>query len=170
MIKSSILLVLAARDFNEEEFLVIRSTLERENFKIFIASDAHTLCVGTRGMKVRADVSFYNMRESNFNAVVIVGGKGIKSYWNNIDLHNLVNDFNKSNKVIGAICSSPVILSRAGLLSGKEATCYPDDKKELERDGAVYIDKPVVFRKNIITARDVSSAHDFSITFSGRLK
>ncbi len=170
LINRSILLILAGKDFNEDEYLVIKSVLSRENFKLFIASDAHSLCVGKRGMKVRADVSFFNMRESNFGAVVLIGGNGIKSYWDNANLHNLVNAFNKSNKIIGAICSAPVILSRAGLLNEKEATCYPNDKKELERDGAVYIDKPVVFRKNIITARDVSSANEFATTIAEMLK
>ena len=109
------------------------------------------------------------MRESNFGAVVIIGGNGIQEYWGNTNLHNLVQKFDKSNKVIGAICSAPIILARAGLLNGKEATCYPDNQKHLERDGAVYVNKSVVFRKNIITAQDPSSAHDFALTLTERL-
>lgn len=170
MINKSILLVLAGTDFNEDEYLITKTILEREGFKIFIASDAHTLCVGNRGLKVRPDVSFFNMRESNFTAIVIIGGNGIKNYWNNSQLHNLLTAFDKKNKVIAAICSAPVILSRAGILSEKEATCYPSDIEELKRNGAEYVDKPVVFRKNIITAQDVSAAQEFAQTISERLK
>lgn len=170
MINKSILLVLAGTDFNEDEYLVTKTILEREGFKVFIASDAHTLCVGNRGLKVRPDVSFFNMRESNFAAIVIIGGRGIKNYWNNPQLHNLLSAFDRNNKVIAAICSAPVVLSRAGILSEKEATCYQGDIEELKRDGAEYVDKPVVFRKNIITAQDASAAQEFAQTISERLK
>ncbi|WKZ69865.1 MAG: DJ-1/PfpI family protein [Melioribacteraceae bacterium] len=170
MISKSILLILASKDFNEDEYLIVKKTLEKENFKVFIASDAHTLCVGNRGIKVRADVSFFNMRESNFSAIIIIGGNGIKSYWNNLHLHNLINAFAKSNKVIAAICSAPVVLAKAGLLEGKEATCYHKDKQDLENNGAIYIDNPVVFKKNIITAQDASSAQDFAQRIAERLK
>ena len=170
MINKSILIVLAGSDFNEDEYLVVKTILEREGFKVFIASDAHTLCVGSRGMKVRADVSFFNMRESNFAAVVIIGGKGIKNYWNDFQLHNLINAFNSANKIVAAICSAPIVFSRAGILNGKEATCYQSDAEELKRDGVEFINKPVVFRKNIITAQDASAAHEFAQTIAGRLK
>lgn len=170
MISKSILLILASKDFNEDEYLLVKKTLEKENFKVFIASDAHTLCVGNRGMKVRADVSFFNMRESNFNAIIIIGGNGIKSYWNSLQLHNLINAFANSNKIIAAICSAPVVLAKAGLLEGKESTCYHKDKQELENNGAIYLDIPVVFKKNIITAQDASSAQDFAQRIAERLK
>lgn len=169
LIKKSILLVLAAQEFNEDEYLVTKTILENAGFKIFIASDANSLCVGSRGLKVRPDVSFFNMRENNFAAVVIIGGKGIKNYWNNDQLHGLVNKFNKSDKLIAAICSAPVVLSRAGLLDEKEATCYKADQKELERDNAIFIDQPVVFRKNIITAQDASAAKEFATIIIERL-
>lgn len=170
MISKSILIILASKDFNEDEYLIVKKTLEKENFKFFIASDAHSLCVGNRGMKVRADVSFFNMRESNFSAIIIIGGNGIKSYWNNLHLHNLINAFANSNKVVAAICSAPIVLAKAGLLEGKEATCYHKDKQELENYGAIYINNPVVFKKNIITAQDASSAHDFAKRIAERLK
>lgn len=170
MIKNSILLVVAGKNFSEDEYQVVKTVLERENFKIFIASDAHSLCVGNRGLKVRAEVSFFNMRENNFNALVIIGGSGIKDYWDNQSLQNLAVSFNNSNKIVSAICSAPVIFAKAGLLDGKEATCYQNDKNELERCGSTYIDKPVVFRKNIITAQDVSSSHEFAQTIAERLK
>ena len=162
MINRSILLILAAKDFNEDEYLIVKSGLEKAGFKIFIASDAHSLCTGSKGMKVRADVSFFNMNERNFSALVIIGGSGIKPYWNNDQLQNLVISFHKQNKLIAAICSAPVVFSRAGLLNEKEATCYHSDIKELERDGAVFLDKSCIFRKNILTAQNASAAQEFT--------
>ena len=41
----------------------------------------------------------------------------------------LINDFNAAGKAIGAICISPVILSKAGILNGRKRskdvqTCF----------------------------------------------
>lgn len=170
LIDKSVLIILAAKDFNEDEFNVVNSILTREGFRVFIASDANSLCIGSRGMKVRPDVSFFNMRENNFAAVVLIGGRGIKGYWNNDILQGLVNSFNRSNKLVAAICSAPVVLSRAGILDDKEATCYKSDKEDLENDNAKFIDKPVVFKKNIVTAQDASSAKEFADTIVERLR
>lgn len=165
MIKKSILLVIAAKDFNETEYLTVKKGLDKEGFNVFIASDANALCTGSSGLKVKADVSFFNMRENNFGGLIIIGGNGIRNYWNNVNLHTLIKAFDKSSKTIGAICSAPVSLSRSGILTGKEAVCYPDDKNELERDGVIYKDIAVLVRKNIITAKGPANASEFVSAF-----
>ncbi len=169
MIKKSILLILPAEDFNEEEFLTVKNLLEKSNYKIFIASDAHTLCTGCSGLKVRADVSFYNMNENNFAGIVFIGGKGVKSYWNNPFLHRIANKFNTSRKMIAAICSAPVLLARAGILANYNATRFPEDRKELEREGVEFKDSAVVVSKNIITAQAPFAASDFTNTLIEQL-
>lgn len=170
MINKSILIILAAKDFNETEYLTVKSELDRNGFNVFIASDANGLCVGSRGLKVKADVSFYNMRESNFGGMIIIGGGGIKKYWNNPNLQSLILAFHKSGKTIGAICSAPVCIARTGILSGKEAVCFPDDKNELERDGVFYKDTDVVIHENIITAKGPVNAGEFISIFINSIK
>jgi len=161
LIKKSILLILPALDFNEQEYLTVYNSFTKTGFKVFIASDANSLCVGKNGLKVKNDISFFNMRDANFGALVFIGGSGVKKYWDNIHLHTLAKNFLLAKKIIGAICSAPVILGRAGLLKDIKATCYPEDKKELEREGAVYSDQPVVLSKKIITAQGPAVAMDF---------
>lgn len=162
MINKSILLVLPAKDFNEEEFLTVKNAFEKKGMNIFIASDSNGLCTGKSGLKVKADINFYNIHESNFAALVFIGGSGVKDYWNNSILHKTSQKFFNSKKPVAAICSAPVILAKAGLLKGLASTCYADDKKELERTGAEYKDMPVVVRKKIVTAQNAQAANDFS--------
>lgn len=169
MINKSILLILPAIDFNEQEFLAVYNTLINRGYKVFIASDAHTICIGKNGMKVKNDINFFNMREANFAGLLFIGGAGVKSYWDNIPLHLLAKKFVLAKKLIGAICSSPVIIARAGLLSGVNATCYADDKRELERSGAVYADVPVVVSKKIITAQNAAAAQEFVNSYINEL-
>jgi protease I len=162
VINKSILLILPAKDFNEEEFLTVKNTFEKKGFKIFIASDSNTLCTGKSGLKVKADINFFNIHESNFAAIVFTGGQGVKDYWNNSILHKTSQKFFNSKKPVAAICSAPVILAKAGLLKGLPSTCFPDDKKELERMGAEYKDTPVVARKKIVTAQNAQASLEFS--------
>lgn len=162
MINKSLLLILPAENFNETEYLTVKHILEISGFKLFIASDAHSLCTGKNGLKVRADVSFFNMNENNFSGIIFIGGSGVINYWGNQNLYKIAKKFCEKKKLVSAICSAPVILAKAGLLEGKDATCYPEDRKELEKCGINYKDQNVVIQKNIITARDSSSSNDFA--------
>lgn len=162
--KNSVLLIIPAHNFNQEEYLIITSSLEKAGIKVFIASDSNFLCVGSGGLKVKNDIQFYNIHESNFAGLILVGGSGMRSYWNNKAIHSTAQKFAKSKKTIGAICSAPIILAKAGLLS-TNATCHSDDRKELEKEGVEYKDLPVVTQKNIVTAQNPGASSEFVKAF-----
>ncbi|NMB82764.1 MAG: DJ-1/PfpI family protein [Ignavibacteria bacterium] len=164
----SVLIILPAQDFNEQEYLIIVNALERAHFKVFIASDAYALCVGSNGLKVKNDMQIYNVHETNFGGIIFIGGSGVRNYWNNNLLHSIAGKFHFNKKPIGAICAAPIILAKAGLIT-ECATCYPDDKKELERTGVEYKDNPVIISNNIITAKDPTTAGEFIKIFLNEL-
>ncbi len=164
MIKKSVLLIIPSKNFNEEEFLIIKTAIEKAEVNVFIASDSNFLCIGSNGLKIKSDVQFYNIHESNFAGLILIGGSGMREYWNNKVIQSVSKRFALSKKPVGAICSAPVILARAGLLSDG-ATCYPDDKVELEREGVNYEDIAVVAKKNIITAKNPASSNEFVKAF-----
>lgn len=161
MNNNSILIILPAKDFNEQEYLIIYHELQKAGKKIFIASDSHSLYIGSKGLKVKNDVNFYNINENNFVGIIFIGGEGNKSYWNNTHLHSIVNRFYNKNKIIGAICNAPVILAKAGVLTGS-AVCFPDNKNELIREGVEFKNESVVISKNILTGRDSASSKEFA--------
>jgi len=164
LIKNSVLLIIPAKNFNEEEFLIIKSALERADITVFIASDSNFLCFGSHGMKIKNDVLLYNIHESNFQGIILIGGSGMRDYWNNKTIQNIAQKFALNKKPVGAICSASVILAKAGLLSGG-ATCFIDDRRELEREGVDYKDQAVVSSKNIITAQNPASSTEFVKAF-----
>ena len=84
-IKNSILIFLSATNFSEEEYLIIKKVFLKAGKGIFITSDSYTVCSGNNGLKVKADTDFYNVNEKNLAAVVLVGGKGSKDYWDNLN-------------------------------------------------------------------------------------
>jgi protease I len=159
--KNSFLIFLPKKDFNEEGFTIIKKRLLKAGKLVFITSDDHFVCAGSKGMKVKSDTSFYNVNVNNFGAFILIGGTGSKVYWKNEAVHKIIKKFFDSKKVVAAICSSPVTLAKAGILQNKKATCYSEDKMELINSGIDYQDKNVVVDGNIVTANDSRSALQF---------
>jgi len=168
--KNSILIFLPANNFSEEEYQTISRVFDKAGKQVFITSDSNTICSSDRGLKVKADTSFFNVNEKNFSATVLIGGKGSKDYWDNENLHRIVKEFKTSRKIVSAICSAPIILARAGLLSNIPATCWLEDKNELIKAGINYQDRNVVIEKNVITADGPRSAVQFAESVLNMIK
>jgi protease I len=160
--QNSFLIFLPKKDFNEEEFTIIKKRLLKAGKQVFVTSDDHFFCSGSKGMKVKSDTSFYNVNVNNFEAFILIGGIGSKSYWKNEVLYKIIKKFFDAKKVIAAICSSPVTLAKAGILQNKKATCFSEDKMELINAGIDYLDKNVVVDGNLVTANDARSALQFT--------
>jgi protease I len=160
--KNSLLIFLPKKDFNEEEYSIVRKRLLKAGKQIFVTSDDHFVCSGSKGMKVKSDTSFYNINVNNFGAFILIGGSGSRNYWKNEALHKIIRKFFDAKKLIAAICSSPITLAKAGILQSKKATCYVEDKMELINSGIDYQDKNVVVDENVITANDARSALQFA--------
>jgi len=168
--KNSILIFLAANNFSEEEYLIIKRVFLKASKKIFITSDSNTICNGDNGMRVKGDIDFYNVNDKNFSTIVLIGGDGSKQYWDNETLWRIVKNFNASGKVVAAICSASIILARAGLLSKIPATCWSEDKNELIKLGINYNDRSVIAEKGVITSDGPRSAEQFAETVLNMIK
>jgi len=160
--QNSVLIFLPKKDFNEEEFTIIKNRLLKAGKQVFITSDDHSVCSGSKGMKVKSDTSFYNVNVNNFSSLILIGGSGSRNYWKNESLHKIIKKFFEAKKIIAAICSSPIILVKAGILQNKKATCFSEHKMELINAGTDYQDRDIVIDGNIVTADNVHSALQFA--------
>jgi len=160
--QNSFLIFLPKKDFNEEEFTIVMRRLLKAGRQVFITSDDHFVCSGSKGMKVKSDTSFYNVNVNNFSGLILIGGPGSRSYWKNESLHKIVKKFFDSKKIVAAICSSPIMLAKAGILQNKKATCFAEDKMELINAGIDYQDKNIVIDGNVVTADNSHSALQFA--------
>ncbi len=158
----SVLLFLPESDFSEAEYLTIKKRLEKKGYKVFITSDAVTVCKGDRGLRVKPDVKLMNIKEANFSSFVLIGGKGVQKYFDNEMLHNALLRFRGAKKKTAAICAAPVIFARAGLLQNIPATCHPSYATELKAGRAEFKDQQVVVAGSIITARDYEASVPFA--------
>ncbi|TDW48818.1 protease I [Flavobacterium sp. 270] len=103
------------------------------------------------------------IKVSNYDAVFIPGGA-----WNpdnlrqDKDVIKFIQDFNKSGKLIAAICHAPVVLASADILKGRKLTGYWNIQVDLKNAGGTVVEAPVVTDGNIITSRHPIDVADFS--------
>jgi len=112
---------------------------------------------------LKVDRTADQIKVSEYDAVFIPGGA-----WNpdklryDKDVIKFIKDFNKSGKLIAAICHAPVVLASADILKGRKLTGYWNIQSDLTNAGGIVSDEPVVIDRNIITSRHPIDVADFS--------
>jgi len=159
--------IIAFRNFCDEEYFIPKDIFLKAGLKVKTISSEKGIAVGGSGGEIDIDISFEDFNISEFDAIVFVGGPGAYKYIDDESIWQIVRDTIKQEKTLAAICIAPVILARAGVLEGKNATVWSSvmDRKPiriLEENGAKYQDKAVIQDGKIITANGPSSASAFA--------
>jgi protease I len=150
-----VLMVVPYTQFRDEEFVEPRKILEAVGASITVASGTARTCYGLKGTLVESTLAISDAKAENFDALVICGGPSVPEFfWNDKKLAELASAMSAAGKVVAAISLSTVVLAKAKLLSGKEATVYflPQAIQELKAAGATYVSGPVVVQDKLITA------------------
>jgi protease I len=158
---AQVLMVLAAKDFRDEEYQIPRQIMEQAGFKVTLTSTTVRECRGRFGLTVKPDIQIEKVNPDNYDAIIFVGGPGAEEYYNHFIAHELIQKFNALGKVIGAICIAPMILGRAGILQGKNVTAYISEAPKLKQMGAKVSANKVEKDKNIVTANGPEAAKEF---------
>lgn len=165
-----VLMVVASKDFRDEEFRYPFEALINEGFEVVIASTVLGSATGMLGMSIDIHMLLTAARSQDYDAVIFVGGLGAQEFWDDVAAHKLAQDMHREGKLVSAICIAPVILANAGVLNGKKATVWRSESHRLEFQGARYTGKSVEVDGNIITADGPSSAQEFSEKIVSKLK
>lgn len=164
-----VLLIIASKDFREEEYFEPKRILESAGADVVTASSKLGDIKGMFGRKVKSEILVDDVKVEDYDAIVLCGGIGASEYYQNKKVHNIFREAEKMNKIIAAICISPVTLANAGLLKNKKATVFYSEKPTLVSQGAEYVDVPVVRDGNVITGRDPTAAVEFGETLKRAL-
>jgi len=187
-----VVIIIAHRNFRDEEYFVPKEILEGAGAEIKTASTKMGRALGADGGEVEIDllISEINIAEfddlqrksshnsiqsiSSFEAVVFIGGPGCLENLDNENSYKVAKETVSQDKILASICISPIILAKAGVLAGKKATVWssPMDKspvKILEENGAIYQDESVVVDGKIITGNGPGAAKEFGEAITGLL-
>ena len=162
--------IFLADGFEEIEAIAPIDILRRAELDVVTVSISYSKTVtGAHGIKVEADQLFTETTFGENDYYVLPGGyDGML----NLSAHQGVNELLKKQhsegKKLAAICASPSVLGKLGILEGKEAICYPGFEGKLT--GAVISKKSVVEDGNVITGKGPGVAVQFALKIVESLK
>jgi len=155
-----VLMVLAPRNFRDEEFFEPKEVMENAGIAVFTASSSGRIAESSAGKNAKVNMKLTEVKVSDYDAIVFVGGSGAAIYFNDTHALNLAKEFYSAGKVVAAICIAPTILVNAGLLDGKRATSLPSEEKKIAAVGT-YTGTEVEIDDRIVTGKRPSAAKEF---------
>lgn len=160
-------IIISFRDFRDEEYFIPKEILEKAGAKIFTVSDLPGKAFGKEGGEAEVDFLLEKLNPEEFDAVVFIGGPGALKHLDNQASYNIAKETALKDKILAAICISPVILAKSGVLKNKTATVWTGtfDKSALKffkENAVIYQDGKVVIDEKIITARDSEAVQEFT--------
>lgn len=151
--------VILANGFEEIEALTVVDVMRRANITCHMVGFEDKV-TGSHAIQVQADCVF-DGNLSEYDMIVLPGGMpGAAHLRDNEQLVSELQRFEETGKKVAAICAAPIALNRAGLLEGRNFTCY-DGVQEQIVDGH-YHKETVVVDGNVITSRGPATALAFA--------
>jgi DJ-1 family protein len=119
-------LMIMAEGFEETEAIVPADILRRLNIDLTLAGLSGKLINGAHNIPVTTDCTLDSLNPANFNAVILPGGMpGSNNLKNSETVLDFVSAIYNNQGLACAICAAPIVLGKAGILDGKNFTCYP---------------------------------------------
>ena len=127
--------------------------LIEEGASVTIAAPEIRQYSGKNGYPLKPDTTFKGISADQFDILIIPGGFAPDKLRRYKEVLEITRDFHEAKKVIAFICHAGWVPISAKILNGKNVTCVPAIKDDIENAGAIYHDKEVVVDENIITSR-----------------
>lgn len=156
-------LVPLAQGCEELEAVTIIDLLRRADISVITAGLDSGPVTASRKTVLVPDTDLDTALKDDYDMVVLPGGLPGADHLENDDrVRDILIKMANSEKFTAAICAAPKVLSSAGLLNGKKATCYPT---VLESNNDTNITgEAVVIDGKVITSRGPGTAMDFALT------
>jgi protease I len=155
-------LILVDNTFQDAEGLYPYYRLQEAGFQVDVVGPVKgTIYIGKYGYPLQANASPEEIKVDQYAGILIPGGQAPDRMRINDQMVNLVREADAAGLVVAAICHGPSMLIEAGVVRGKNATCFKSVATDLINAGAIYHDRPVVVDNNLITSRTPDDLPDF---------
>lgn len=160
--------VILAPGFEEIEAMAPVDILRRGGVEVILAGLNGLEVEGAHGVVMRADCRLVDVPANALDLVVLPGGMpGAKHLAESPMVAELLRVVHGQERLVAAICAAPMALDAAGLLIGREFTCYPSVEKTLH--SGTYREETVVICDRIITSRGPATAMAFGFALLEQL-
>jgi serine/threonine protein kinase/putative intracellular protease/amidase len=165
-----VLLVVPHKHFWYPDYAPVRRLLERAGVKVDVGSSAPGLATPAPWSKekesVQVDRLLDNVTPSDYDAVVFCGvtHDGFDQYAGDKaaarQAQGLARKMLDADKPVAALCNGVLVLAAAGLLQGKQATCFEQVEALVRKSGAILQEKrPVVVAEGPGKALIITGGH-----------
>jgi len=164
MERKTVVFIVASNGYQPIEYNVPKKILTDSGVDVMTASDKPGMVVASDNTTTTADLSINNIIPSRYDGIFFIGGPGALEHLDNQTSYTLAEKTVAAKKLLGAICISPRILARAGVLTGKKATGWNGDntlETVFAKYDVIYEKKDVVIDNDIITATGPAAAEEF---------
>ena len=164
-------LVPLAAGFEEMEAVIIVDVLRRSGVEVLLAGlDGPGPVPGSRGITVSAEVDLGAVMAEEFDAVVLPGGLGgTHAMRDDERVLEVVRRGFGAGRLTAAVCAAPLVLARAGLVSGRTVTSHPSVQAELAEGGAQVTARRVVRDGVLLTSQGPGTAMEFALAVAADL-
>ena len=154
------ILVLMAPGFEEIELTAPIDILRRLEIPVVTAGVKGRYVEGAHGMVMAADMLMVDVEAGDYDGIILPGGQASWLLRDTPGVLSLVRAMHKAEKLVAAICAAPIALEAAGVLSGRQVTCYPGVESEL-KSAAQVLAQPTVVDGLLVTGRGPGAALEF---------
>jgi protease I len=146
-------LILAADDFEDLELMYPYYRLQEAGIDVDVAASRAGTVTGKHGYAVKTTRVFSELDAAQYDLLVVPGGRAPEAVRLHARAVAVAKAMFEAGKLVAAICHGAQVLISAGVLNGKNATCWKGIRDDLKAAGGSYSDRPVVVDGNLITSR-----------------
>lgn len=159
--------IIITNGFEEAETLCPFDMLVRGGVEVDMYSLNDDNIKGRSGAVLTDLLPFSNFDSTKYDMLILPGGPEWKEIEASKKVQAVISEFVTQDKYIGAICAAPTILGRAGVLKGKNYTCFESMNGDF---GGTFHQQYVVKDGKIITACSAAASIDFGLALLETLK
>ncbi len=164
MERKTVILVVASKGYQPVEYEETKKTLEDGGVTVVTASDNPGMAIASDNSTTQATLNLNNIIPDRYDGIFFIGGPGALNHLDNKTSYKLIKKADSAGILYGAICISPRILAKAGILKNKRATGWDGDNKLdniFNEYGINRVMQDVAVDKKIVTATGPAAAKDF---------
>ncbi len=155
--------VFCANDVEEVECLTTVDFCRRADIDTTLVSiTGEKEVTGRSGITFKADELIEAIDIYDADGLVLPGGGAYEAFEAHEVLTKALREYDAAGKMVAAICASPSVLGRLGILNGRNATVYPD--MEVPGMDINWTEQGLEVSDHVITAQGPGKSLTFALT------
>lgn len=151
---------LLADGFEDVEALATSALLRRAGIEVVYYSVFNKEKVTGAYKTVVTDLlPMKKLEAALFDGLFIPGGRAAFGLREDETVKEIVDDFNKRNKWMMAICAGPTVFGMMGIMDGLHYTSFPGTQEDMGQ--GIRVDEKAVSDGRFITGKSAGSIYDF---------